>query len=176
MATDDQSTASPTAASAELGDRITSPVALIGNTVYAVDAGGILHSMKLPNLTGATTTDIGAKAVWGPRRVGQRVLLSTGANQLVCLADDDKRLHWQIDLPHDDPLAGAPITLGDDNGGDFIITSTSGVISRIDADTGEEIAAVELNQPIGSGAVVHGGQLFVLARDGTLLRAPLPSP
>ena len=165
-----------TAAGAELGDRVTSPVALIGSMVFAVDAGGILHAMKLPNLDHATTIPLDSPAKWGPRRVGKRVLLSTRDNQLVCLADDEQRLQWQIDLPYG-PLAGAPIAVGDD----FIITSnqidtTGGVISRIDAATGDLIATIELSQPLGSGAVLHDGQLFVLTHDGSLLRTPLPSP
>jgi outer membrane protein assembly factor BamB/tetratricopeptide (TPR) repeat protein len=161
------------ATSAELDARITSPVALIGNTVYALDAGGILHSMKLPGLSDAMTIDVGAPAVWGPQRVGQRVLLTTG-DHLVCLADDEQRLQWQVELPPHFSLAGAPIALNTDNGNDFLIVSTDGVISRIDGSTGEELAAIELNQPLGSGAILHEGQLFVLTRDGSLLRTPLP--
>ena len=83
---------------------IVAPLAAVGHVVYAADAHTLV-AYELPKLSRGKRWPLSGRSVWGPRRIGQRVLLATDDDQLYCLTADEKLL-WQVPLAHG-PLAGA---------------------------------------------------------------------
>ncbi len=72
-------------AEAELSDTIVSPLAVVGQTVCGVDATGKVNFFRLPGLARSAQHESIGQAVWGPRRVGNRVMLATADGQLTAL-------------------------------------------------------------------------------------------
>jgi len=157
----------PSAQSAPLGDAIISPVAVLGNVVYAVDQDNQIQSMRLPKLDGAVTLPLGEQPTWGPQRVGQNVLIATDT-QLVCL-DAQQKIKWRADLD-EGGLAGTPLAADDY----FLITTKRGSLVRLDAASGRETARVDLGQALGSGPIMLGQQVLVLGHDSCVHRVALP--
>jgi outer membrane protein assembly factor BamB/TolA-binding protein len=157
-------------AQTDLARPISSPLAAVGKVVYAVDESGTLLVFDLPKLTQdqEKRLAIGGAAVWGPRRVGRHVFLTTDSEQLLCL-DDHGKLVWKIDLPHG-PLAGSPLAVGDH----YILASTRGVVWRVGAADGKELGKIETGRPLGTGPVPLGNGLLLSGHDGTLYRVEKP--
>jgi outer membrane protein assembly factor BamB len=105
---------------------------------------------------------LSGRPVWGPRRIGQRVLLATDDDQLYCFTPDE-RLLWHVTMTHG-PLAGSPA----ESGGQFILATVPGTIWTIDAESGKEASADDLGRSLGCGPVAYGRHLLVAGRDGTL--------
>ena len=154
----------------ELSQPIVSPVAVIGDIVYAVDAAGALAVFTLPQLTRAKQQDpvLSGRCVWGPRRVGGHVLLSTDDDRLLCL-DGSGELRWRVQLPYG-PLAGTPLEAGDQ----YILAALGGVVWRVEAMTGKELGKIDTGRPLGTGPVPLGNQLLLGGRDGSLLEIERP--
>ena len=140
---------------------IVAPLAAVGRVVYAADAH-TLTAYELPKLSRGKQWPLGGRLVWGPRRIGQRVLLATDDDQLYCLTPEQKLL-WQVPLAHG-PLAGAPA----ESGGRYVLASMAGMVWTIDAESGKEAAVEDLGRPLGCGPVPFGDQLLLAGRDGTL--------
>ncbi|MBN2473032.1 MAG: PQQ-binding-like beta-propeller repeat protein [Pirellulales bacterium] len=142
---------------------IVSPVAVLGEVAYAVDAGKTLQVLKLPKLTRLEDRQrlLGGPCVWGPRRVGESVMLSTD-DQLLCL-DAMGHLVWQVELPYG-PLAGAPLAAGDH----YVMAAAGGVIWRVEAVTGRELSQVDSGRPLATGPVLLGSRLLLGGHDGSL--------
>jgi outer membrane protein assembly factor BamB/tetratricopeptide (TPR) repeat protein len=146
---------------AKTPEPIVAPLAAVGSVVYAADAR-MLTAYELPKLSRGKQWPLSGRPVWGPRRIGQRVLLATDDDQLYCLAPDQKLL-WQVPLAHG-PLAGAPA----ESGGRYVLASVTGAVWTIDAESGKEAAVEDLGCPLGCGPVPFGEQLLLAGRDGTL--------
>lgn len=153
----------------ELSEPIVSPVAVVGDLVYAVDAAGVLTAFKLPKLTRVEEAEqlLAGRCVWGPRRVGTQVVMLSTDDQLLCL-DGSGQLRWRAALPYG-PLAGTPL----ETGNHYLLASTSGVVWRLDA-KGAELAKIETGRPLGTGPVPLGRQLLLGGHDGTLYRVEQP--
>jgi hypothetical protein len=151
-----------------LSDSIVSPVAALEKVVYAVDGAQTLLALELPNLTRGGPQPLTGQCVWGPRKVGNHVLLATDDDRIYCL-DGQQRLVWDVDLPYG-PLAGPPLPSGDD----YILAAASGVIWRVRAATGEETAKSETGCPLGTGPVLLDDRLLVSGHDGTLYLVDQP--
>jgi len=155
-------------AEATVAEPIVSPVAVVGETAYAVDGAGVLAAFELPKLTRAKQLTLSGRCVLGPIAVGGRVLLTTDDEKLLCMGAKGERL-WQVALPYG-PLAGTPLALG----GHYLLASQSGVIWRIDAGSGKELGKVDLGLPLGTGVTPLGDQLLVGGHDGTLYEVRQP--
>ena len=70
---------------------------------------------------------------------------------------------WTVPLPYG-PLAGEPLLDGDA----ILFASVSGIIWKVDAQTGEELAKIDVKEPLGTGPVVLGKRLLVCGGDGTV--------
>jgi outer membrane protein assembly factor BamB len=152
---------------AKTPEPIVAPLAAVGRVVYAADAR-TLTAYELPKLSRGKQWPLSGRAVWGPRRIGQRVLLATDDDRLFCLTPDQKLL-WQVPLAHG-PLAGAPA----ESGGRYVLASVAGTVWTIDAQSGKEAAVEDLGCPLGSGPVPYGDQLLLAGRDGTLYLVAKP--
>jgi hypothetical protein len=154
-------------ASAQLQEPIISPLALLGNAIHAVDKSQSLISFGLPDLEPGKPRPLGAKLVWGPRTVGDRVLLTTD-DQLLYSIDAGGKVRTG-NLPHG-PLAGMPIAVDDH----LLFASTRGVIWKIDPATAEELGSVDVKLPLQTGPVLFGDRLLVGGRDGSLYLVDKP--
>ncbi len=162
---------------AEVSEPIVSPVAVAGELAYAVDLAGVLTALKLPKLTRVEAAEqlLGGRCVWGPQSVGNYVMLSTD-DELLCV-DGSGQLRWRVKLPYG-PLAGAPLEVDDH----YLLASASGVVWRMDAATGKELARDETGRPLATGPVLLentgplGNQLLLGGHDGTLYRIEQPTP
>lgn len=157
------------AALAEVGVTrpIVSPVAAIDKAVYAVDSAGTVLVFQLPDLKpGQTGLSVG-NCLWGPRRAGHGVMLAS-EDQVYCL-DAGQKLLWKSALPAG-PVAGPPL----ETGNTLVLAATSGLIWKIDAGTGKELARLDTGKPLATGPVSLGQHLLVGAYDGTLCRVKMP--
>jgi outer membrane protein assembly factor BamB len=105
----------------------------------------------------------------GPVRVGNRVLVATFDDRLICL-DDQGHLAWNEPLP-DGPLAGVPWP----DGNVLICATVGGRVFQLAMDDGRLRGEVrDLGQPLGTGPVACHGRLVVAAYDGNLLQVDWP--
>jgi outer membrane protein assembly factor BamB len=152
----------------DLAEPLASPVAVLGNTAYAVDDADSLVSFQLPKLTPGQPRPLAASSAWGPGRVGDSVLLATDDDQLYCL-DDGGKIVWQVALRYG-PLAGAPLKTDDG----YLLAATGGTIWRVEPTTGRELGRIETGQPLGTGPVALGDGLLVGGHDGCLYQVKMP--
>jgi outer membrane protein assembly factor BamB/tetratricopeptide (TPR) repeat protein len=158
-------------ASLEVPEPIVSPVAVLGNAAYAVDRAGTLVGFALPTLARTDVASLTGRCVWGPTRVGDRVLLATDAGQLL-LVDGAQKIIGRLPLPYG-PLAGTPLAVDDG----YLLASTAGVVwrVRVPATDGEvEVSRIDTGRPLGTGPVLLGKQLLLGGHDGSLIQVPLP--
>lgn len=156
-------------ASAKLELPMISPIASLGSNVYLVDQSGELRSFSLPDLKPGPSLKLDAKGIaFGPQRVGKLLLVSTDRAELVCL-DGGEKPRWKIPLPYG-PLAGAPMESGES----LVLVSTTGTLWRIAADSGQELARVDLGQTLSGSPATAGSLVLVPTTDGCLLKVSLP--
>ncbi len=149
------------AATAQLEDPIASPIAVLGNRVYAVDRTDSFVRLDLPGLTDRVRKPLGARCVVGPVRIGEHVLLITSDN-LMHVVDSSGKMRSDK-LPHGVPT-GEPLV----EGPHWLFASASGVVWRVDPATGEQLAQEETGLALGSGLALLGSRLLVAGHDGTL--------
>jgi outer membrane protein assembly factor BamB len=150
------------AATVELAVPLVSTMASAGNFAYGVDRGNRLISFRLPDLAPAKDWPLDARAVWGPTRVGNYVLVATLAGQLTCV-DGTGELKWQVPLG-----AGGVIGSPLESRGEIVAGSNSGSVYRIAPDTGKVVSEIALGQPLALGPVRWHDRLLFAGSDGTL--------
>ncbi len=146
---------------------LVSAIAPLGKTAFAVDSGATLRAFALDDLAVRDKWPLEGKCLWGPCRIGNRVMLATDA-YVYCL-DDTPKLLWKAALPAG-PLAGQPL----ENAGAYLMAAASGLVWRVDAATGKELGRSEIRQPLATGPVLLGKHLLVGAHDGTLYQIQRP--
>jgi hypothetical protein len=152
---------------------VVSALVAAGGSIYgwkrgeAADAIVALDPQSFPKLSELPLT---GHVQSGPFAVGGLVLFASEPEGLLCIESGPK-IRWQKPLAHG-PLAGAPLALAD---GDVLVIHQSGVVARISADTGDELAVVDVAQPLGAAARVLGQHVFLSGSDGVIHRAGLPT-
>jgi len=146
----------------ELDARMASGLAVVGKTAFVVDEKNDLRPLALPKLVPGRSQPIGGKCVWGPCSVGGSLVLVNDDDKLLCF-DGDGKPSWTIGLIHGLP-AGRPLAVD----GDFIFASLDGVVWRVEAASGRELAKQETGHPLGAGPVLLGERLLLSGHDGTL--------
>jgi hypothetical protein len=136
--------------------------------VGLVDRRGQWQSFSLPDLVPASAPALAARAfVAGPVRIGQHQLVATDRDELVCFGGTLDQV-WRVPLPHG-PLAGEPVA---DSSG-VLLATQSGWLCRLALDSGQELAHMDLGQPLAGSPLVAGEFAIVPAADGTLLKVAL---
>ncbi len=153
---------------------LVSPVAVLGQSVYVVDAGNNLLSFVLPDLSPGKSTALGGHCAWGPQAVGKLVLVATdsgprGARGRLFALDAAQQVVWQTNLNYG-PLAGTPTAAGND----IYLSSQSGIAWRIAAADGKELGKVDAGCPLGTGPLLIGNRFIVGGHDGSLLELAKP--
>jgi hypothetical protein len=146
---------------------VTAPIVALSHTAYAVDGTGLLRSFELPELKPGSSWPLdGVQS--GPVQVADRALLLTAGGDLLCL-DDAQKLVWEVAWPHG-PLAGDP--LATENG--YLLATVAGAVVRVAADSGAELAKLNVGEPLGAGPVAVGDRLWLAGHGGTLLVVASP--
>ena len=165
---------------------LVSPIAVLGNVAFVVDAADNLLSFALPNLTPGTSQSLGAHCVWGPQRVGKLVLVATEKDRLFAVGEGPgipgapgvpgasgapgaPQVVWQSVLRYG-PLAGAPYLSGDE----IFLSARSGAVWRISAADGKELGKIDAGCPLGTGPLVVGSRVIVGGHEGSLLEVKKP--
>lgn len=104
---------------------------------------------------------------WGPRRVGNMVLVGDQSHRMSALGSDGNTL-WSATLPA--ALSGDPVMLGDQ----VITTCTDGTITVFDASSGNMVGQQKLPEALGGSAALYKGRLLVVGWDGTLYLVDVP--
>ncbi len=151
-------------AEAKLGNSpLCTRLAIVGDTVLAGAKNGELVRFALPGLERQSAVELPAPIVWGPFSVGERLLLTTASDELVCV-DGQGQIAWRKPLTHGQP-SGKPLADGDA----ALVLWQQGGLSRIALQDGSESAHVQFEQPTVAGPLAFGGRLILAASDGTLL-------
>lgn len=156
-------------AKASLKSPAISRICAVASSALLVDQTGTVQVLALPDLK----TKAGAKlechaVVTGPAAVGKRILLETDAGELVCLDGTGKQL-WKIPLA-DGSLAGSPLEAG----GDILLPMKRGLLLRVAATTGKEIARSDISQPLAGSPALLGTSALVPTAAGGVLKVALP--
>jgi len=155
-------------AEAKLPHSIISPLAVVGQVAFGVDDTGTLIAFQTSDLTRIRQHALPGQCHWGPRRVGDRLMLATDDDQLLCF-DAAGKLLWQAALPYG-PLAGPPLAVGKH----YLLAAAGGVVWRAAADNGKELGRLEIALPLATGPVLLGEQLLLGGLDGTLYTIQQP--
>jgi outer membrane protein assembly factor BamB len=131
-----------------------------GDTLVAIDPQSLTQSAKWP---------LSGRALFAPESAAGKVFIASEADGLLCL-DAGQKLLWQKPLAHG-PLAGPPVA---GSPGELLLNFQDGTLARISAESGDELAARPLGEPLGRAACVVGEQAVVSTSDGVLLITPLP--
>jgi hypothetical protein len=106
----------------------------------------------------------------GPFRIGGLILLAAEPDGLVCVTNEGQ-IRWKQQLARG-PLAGAPLGLAD---GDLLVAHQSGDVCRLDAATGNELACLELGQPLSGPLCPLGDAFLASGSDGVIHYISPPS-
>ncbi|MCH8840869.1 MAG: PQQ-binding-like beta-propeller repeat protein [Planctomycetes bacterium] len=156
-------------AEAKLGSSpLCTRLTIVGDTVFAGAKNGQLIRYALPSLEKLSAVELDAPVVWGPFSVGEQLLLTTAADERVCV-DGQGQIAWRGLLAHGQPN-GKPLADGDA----ALILWQRGGLSRIRLQDGSESAHLELKQPTVAGPIAFGGRLILASSDGTLLVVDRP--
>lgn len=152
-----------TLAEAGLPGPVVVPPAALAKTVYAVNGSAELMAFELPNLIVGKSWPLSTGLAWGPFAAGERVLVATVGGELLAF-DDQQTLVWQVPWQHGH-LAGAPLATDDG----LLLSTMTGQIYRLDAASGNELASVDVGEPLAAGPVAFGERLLLAGYGGTLM-------
>jgi outer membrane protein assembly factor BamB len=160
-------------AEAALTGPVTAPLAVAGQTAYAVNGAGELTAFALgegpaKTLSPGGSWPLASGAAWGPYNAGPQVLVATTTGQLMCL-NDKQELVWQVELKQG-ALSGTPLVAGDG----ILVSTRSGRLCRLAIASGEELAVLDLGEPVAAGPVAFGERLLLAAKGGSLLVVAKP--
>ncbi|MEK6234179.1 MAG: hypothetical protein N2C14_05680, partial [Planctomycetales bacterium] len=118
----------------------------------------------------AATIQLDGGLAWGPRRVGERVLLSTQNGKLLCLGNDAKPI-WESSS-----VFGSIVGVARTESNGFVLASADGRIWSVNEKTGKMIGEpVSIGRPLTQAPFVSGDRLLVASSDGGVhwLRKPI---
>ena len=146
---------------------IVSPLAMVGDTVYAGDAGKVLAPFSLPKLVRGKERPLDGLCALGPVRVGDGVLVSTDDGQLLCLTPRDA-CRGKTSCRYG-PFAGLPLRVG----GHYLLAAANGACGELTRRP-ERSWESRNRLSLATGPVAFGGQLLVGGHDGTLYEVRQP--
>jgi outer membrane protein assembly factor BamB len=151
---------------------VTGPMALAGDTLYALaqgEAGQVLLALDPQSLNIRGERPLAGKALFGPLATPQGVFAATLTDGLLCL-DGGNELRWQTPFVHGPP-AGPPIVTPQ---GTLLVLSQGGTMSVLAVADGKEIADSSVGEPLGAAACFVGKEIFAATSDGAVIRVPIP--
>lgn len=160
-------------AEAKLAGPVAAPLAVAGQSAFAVNGDGDLVGFSLGDATAKKLTageprPLAGGVAWGPYAAGLHVLVASANGQLLCL-NDQQDLLWQVEL-NCGPLSGTPLEAGDD----VLVTTKSGRLCRLAWASGEELGMIDVGEPVAAGPVALGERVLLAAKGGALLVVAKP--
>ena len=146
---------------------LVSRLATLGNAVLAGTEDGRLIPFQLPELKAAEGIELGAPVVWGPYPAGDRLILATANDELLCT--DGSTVVWRRPLPDGLPI-NHPLTVE----GDVFLLWQNSTLTRHRLDNGQPSGSLSLDEPVVAGPVPMGSRLVLSSHDGTLLVVETP--
>ena len=111
--------------------------------------------------------DLGASAILaGPTCIGEVVVLITDRGDVVGL-DRTLAQAWKTPLAH---AAPAGDLIASESG--LMLACQTGWLCRLDSRSGQDVAAVDLGQPLAGTPLVVGDDVIVSTTDGAIRRRP----
>jgi outer membrane protein assembly factor BamB len=147
---------------------LVTPLAVVGDLVVAGTEDGKLARFTLPSLQPQDPVALGARVVWGPYNIGDRLLVVTAADELVCL-DTSGVIAWRQPAESGGP-GGRPLGMG----AEVLLPWQDGSLSLVELSGGQQRAKWNLAQPVVTGPVAFGRRLVLSSHDGTLLVVDRP--
>ncbi len=141
----------------------------IGDRVFAGSTDGRLVGFLLPSLEPAERVELQSKAVWGPYKVGDLLVVATESGQLFGVSAGGKQL-WQRKSPADD-FTGEPLLVG----GDMVLTFSSGQLVSLSLADGNTTGIADAKQPFVGGAQLLENRFVVATQDGSILVIKSPT-
>jgi TolA-binding protein len=154
-------------AEATLERPVVSDVAVNGELVFVVDDADHVTAVNVTDLKAVKGWSLGGRVAWGPKRVGDVVLVAT-SRELFSM-DTRPGILWQMPLDAGAPV-GVPLQIGDD----LFLATADGFIERIDRKTGKTQTKVDLEQPLAAGPIAVEKKLAVVGQDGSVHIVPQP--
>jgi len=150
------------AATFDLSEAITSSIATLENSVFAVTSNSKLVCWRMNDLDVGNSWDIGSGVVLEPVRGASHVFVVDAEHQLWCL-NDQQQVLWKTPLEHGPPL-GPPVqgTQG------LTIATRTGAVVTLDPRTGKEKSATKIGVPISRGPVSWRDRLLLVGDGGSL--------
>jgi hypothetical protein len=148
-------------AEATVAQPVVSDVAIAGDLAFIADDADYLTALNVSDLKAAKGWRLGGHFAWGPRRVGDLVLVATDRELLAIGKQPD--IVWRVPLD-----AGVPVGVPLGSGDDILLATANGIIERLDRKTGNSRAKIDLEQPLAAGPIVCGKNLAVVGQDGTV--------
>ena len=146
-------------------------LATVGQVAYAAlhgNGGAELVAVIDPdNLTVRDQTPLVGGVAWGPRRVGDAVLVTDTSGTAYCF-DGQGELRWKLSQKLGQ-LAGTPLATSDG----YVFASKQGLVTVVDAQ-GQVQGTKEMPEPLGSGPVAWANRLLLTGWDGTLYLINVP--
>jgi hypothetical protein len=107
-------------------------------------------------------TDLPGHVMWGPQLVGSVALLMTDTMELIALSATEQIFASKA-------LSAAVVGTAVEYQDGIALATVDGAVWHLRADTGEVVAKVDVNEAIGTGPVLFGGNRFIVCGgDGTL--------
>jgi outer membrane protein assembly factor BamB len=154
--------------SADLAHPVVAGPVTTGKAVYIVTRDGMLRAYELAGLKPAGEWLLPSRHIPWIRAVGELLLLATADDDLVGLGAGQKNF-WKAPLKGGAPCGDPLVTKQG-----IIIVGCGGVVLRLAADSGKELAKLELGELLSGEPVLVGSDLAVLTPDGSVLKVAVP--
>ena len=151
----------------ELDSAIARGFAVSGTTAFAVDQDNRLIVIDTSSLDEVASHALDAAATWGPRVVGDLVLIATDNAVLAFSSAGAPTWARSTEGAH---VVGA--TQGDES--DIVLGFNDGRVRRISPGDGKTAGEVDLDRPLVCGPTFWRGRAVVAADDGTVYAVDLP--
>jgi len=152
--------------SLELGQPVDVQPVVSGGSLILADASGRVQILNTTDFERASEAQLPAPAVGHLGLAGNRLLVETAQGRLVCLAlDQELKSLWSMDLAGDH-LSGQPLLEGDT----LLLATMNGSVVAVQADSGDVLRNVQLDQSLERGPLRFGQHVLVSSIDGSLYR------
>jgi hypothetical protein len=145
-----------------------SSLAQLDDTVIAVvekEGQYSLQPFAIADLSPGAPLALDSGIAFGPRSVGEVVLLATDGEGLHCI-ESGLKVRWKL------PLGGAGVSGLATRGDELIIITTHGAILRLNA-AGKELKRLETAAPLAGDPVIEDDKLWCPGVDGAVYALPL---
>lgn len=150
----------------EMGNPVDVQPILSEGRLIVADAGNKVRVLDVIGFERLAEVDLDAPAVGVLGLAGNLLLVETSRGQLLCLKTDDKLSKaWSMDL-QGDHLTGTPLL----KDGQVVLATTNGKVMSINAESGETVRTLQLDQLLEQGPMSVAGRVVVTSIDGSFYR------